>query len=408
MGSELLLLGILILLSAFFSATEIAYIKANKLKLEIRARKNSSPAKNGLFFIRNPETFFSTVLIGNNIANITYASLSAIILADLFGFNELQILLVSTLIILFFGELLPKYLSGELPDLFILLASVPMRFVSFVLWPLVQATSWVTHKLTSRAAFTTDNYVDYFLKEDLEYLVKESEEAGTVQKKDTMLIQKVIEMNEQRVSEVMRPRMEITGIDISATIDEALDMFIESGFSKLPVYDEDLDNIKGFILSYDLFRRPDSIKSITREAVFVPESKKSIDLLNELLYRRTSLAIVIDEFGGTAGIVTTEDLMEELFGEIKDELDVEENIMRKIRDDEFLLSGKVEIDHINETYNMGLPEGDYLTVAGFIIHECGRIPETNEIIKIGKFSMQIIRTDGRKIDMVRLRIESDE
>ena len=184
-------------------------------------------------------------------------------------------------------------------------------------------------------------------------------------------------------------------------------VFIESGFSKIPVYEENLDNIKGVIFAYDLFKFPQDLKSITREIIFVPETKKSLDMLNEFLEKHVSIAIVIDEFGGTAGIITIEDIMEELFGEIRDEYDVEEDICRRVAADTYLISGRVEADFVNEKYELGIPPGDYETIGGFITTRLGRIPAEGENINIGRFNILIARATPIKIEVVKLIVNPD-
>ena len=238
-------------------------------------------------------------------------------------------------------------------------------------------------------------------------MVKESHEAGIVDRKESDIISKVLNLADQRVYEAMRPRTEIVGVEINQTIDEALAIFIDSGYSKLPVYEESVDNIKGVIYSYDIFKAPENVQAITRKILFVPETKKSFEMLNEFLSNRISIAVVVDEFGGTAGLVTMEDIIEELFGEIRDEYDVEENICRKIAEKSFLISGKVEIDFINEKYNLKLPTGDYETIAGYIITSLGRIPIQGENVKIDHFNFLIARASNKNIEVVKLIIEAD-
>jgi CBS domain containing-hemolysin-like protein len=250
----------------------------------------------------------------------------------------------------------------------------------------------------------TDNIYHLFDKEDIKGLVKESESAGIVDKKDSELINKVIELGDQRVYEAMTPRTEIVGVEINKNIDEVLSVFIDSGFSKVPVYEENLDNIKGIILAKDLFKSPETIKEILREVSFIPESKKSFDVLNDFLEKRNSIAIIVDEHGGTAGIITMEDILEELFGEIKDEFDVDEDICRRVAKDSYIISGKVEIDHINEKYNLFIEEGDYETLAGFVTTKLGRIPAQGEIVKVGNFKIQIIRSTVQRLELVKLTV----
>jgi putative hemolysin len=409
MINDIFLLVLLVIICAFFSGSEIAFVTGNKLKIEIKARKNGLAAKSALYFTNNPQNFFSIILIGNSIVSISFASLSAIFLARLFGFNEITILGISTFVLLIFGELLPKYLSSEIPDRIVLITAVPIRIISFILYPLVKTTSWISTLFTKTTSLSgwSANYL--FDKEDMETLVKESHEAGVVNKKESDIINRVLDIGDQRVYEAMRPRTDIVGIDIGSSVEEVLDIFIESGYSKYPVYEDSLDNIKGVIFAHDLFKFPKDLQSIIREIIFVPETKRSYDMLNEFLNKRVSIAAVIDEFGGTAGIVTMEDIIEELFGEIKDEYDIEEEIFRKISHDTYLISGKVEVDLINEKYKLNIPYGDYETLGGYITSRLGRIPAQGERVTIDKFNILIVKGNHTKIDVVKIfNLETNE
>lgn len=402
MSYELIALVVLICISGFFSGSEIAFVVANKIKIEIKARKKNLSAQSAHYFVKNPQTFFSTILIGNNVVNIAFASISTVFLAYLFSLGELSILLVSSAVILLFGELIPKYLARELSDRIVLLTSLPLRGITFLIYPFVKITSSISTLITQSSSVRAENVKFLFSKEDLQILVQESHKAGMVNKKESDIISKVLNLGNQRVYEAMRPRTEIVGAEISSTIDEAFALFIDSGYSKLPVYDENLDNIKGIIYSNDLFGSPKDVQSILREAIFVPETKKSLEMLNEFLNKQITIAIVIDEFGGTAGLVTMEDIFEEMFGEIKDEYDVDENICRKISNNTYLISGKVEVDFINEKYDLNIPSGDYETIAGYITSGIGRIPVEGEVVSIDGYSISIVRADNIRIDIVRL------
>jgi len=404
MDEKILFLLILVFLSAFFSGTELAFVVANKLKIEIRARKKNLAALSAKYFINHPQIFFSTILLANNIVLIAYASLSAIFLSSIFGWGEITILLVSSLVILLFGEILPKYFARELADRAVILTALPLRAASYLLYPFVKIASAISNKIVQTASIKSDNIYHLFDKEDIKGLVKESEIAGIVDKKDSELISKVIELRDQRVYEAMTPRTEIIGIEITSDINEALLMFIDSGFSKLPVYEDNFDNIKGVILAKDLFKSPQSIKDILRDVNFIPETKKSFDVLNDFLEKRNSIEIVVDEHGGTAGIVTIEDILEELFGEIEDEFDIQEAICKRVAKDTYIISGKVEIDHINEKYNLNIEEGDYETLSGFITTQLGRIPDQGENVSIGNFNIQIVRAAAQKVDLVKLSL----
>ncbi len=408
MFDQLLILIILILLSAFFSSTELAFVVANKLKIEIKSKSKNIAAINARYFINNSQDFFSTILISNNIVNIAFASISAIYFSVQFGLNEYEVLIVSTLILLFFGELIPKYFAREMADRFVFVVSIPLRLVSIILFPFVKPLSKLSDISIKTQQKQVDNIYHLFDKEDIKLLVDESHKAGKVRKHEGSFISKVFELGDQKVYEALTPRTEIVGIEINQSIDEAISAFIESGFSKLPVYEDNLDNIKGVILAKDLFVNPDSIKSILREVKFYPETKKSLEILNELLSQNMSIAVVVDEFGGTAGIVTVEDIIEELFGEIKDEYDVDENICRKISKDSYIISGKVEVDLINEKYHLNIPLGSYETIGGYIIEKIGKIPKQGETFLLDDFQILIIRADKVRIDLIKLIHKTNE
>ncbi|HEY6907693.1 MAG TPA: CNNM domain-containing protein, partial [Ignavibacteriaceae bacterium] len=260
MTNQLIILLILVLISAFFSGSELAFLVANKLKIEVRARKKNFAAKSAYAFVENPQHFFSTILIGNNIVNIAFASLSAVILTLAFNLSEFSILIISTIILLIFGELLPKYFARELGDRVVLLTAIPIRIVYYILYPFIKITTSLTTLLTQSSNVKAENINFLFSKEDIEFLVKESHEAGVVNKKESTIITRVLALGEQKVYEAMRPRTEIVGVDIESTIDEVISIFVESGYSKIPVYEENLDNIRGVIFAYDIFNSPQNLK----------------------------------------------------------------------------------------------------------------------------------------------------
>lgn len=407
MTYDVILLIALLILSGFFSSTEIAFIVSNRIKIELRARKKNIYAKNAHFFVQNPDSFFSTILISNNVVNIAFASLISVFLLQYFHMEEIEILIISTVLLLIFGELLPKYLGRELADDLILISSLPLRVLSIVLFPVVRLVSKISKVLTKSGQREEVEMLNILDKEDIQSLLEESSEAGKMDEEQSDIISKVIEIREQRVYEAITPRTDIAGIEITSSIEEVLDKFIETGYSKLIVYEENLDNIRGMVFLKDLFNKPADLKSILREVVFVPDTKKSLEMLNEFLDKQFYFAVVVDEFGGTAGIITVEDLIEELFGEIRDEYDVEEKVIRKIDNNNYLLSGKVEIDHLNEEYEFNIEEGDYETIAGYVTSKIGKIPIKGESFKIDNFNVHILRADNTKIDFLKLTILSE-
>ncbi|RMD48089.1 MAG: HlyC/CorC family transporter [Ignavibacteria bacterium] len=408
MENSLDLVGLifLVLLSAFFSSTELAFVVTNKIKIEIWARKNNSAAKQVNYFVNKPNNFFSTILIGNNIVNIAFASLSTVVLTSLYQLNDFWILIITTFILLLFGELIPKYLAREYSDRFIMFAIFPIRLLHFLLYPFVLITSGFSGWITKTGNLREENYLNLVAKEDIQELLSESSKAGKVTEEESEVINKIIDLGDQKINEVMTPRTDIVGVDVSSSIEEVLDIFIESGYSKLPVYKENLDNIQGVVFAYDMFKKPESLQEMIREVIFVPETKKSLDMLNEFLDKRISLAIVVDEFGGTAGLVTLEDVIEEMFGEIQDEYDEEEVVCKKISQNEFIISGKYEIDKLNEEFDLGIPEGEYETLAGYITTEIGRIPQRGEQLELGNHKIVIVHSDKTKINLVKLFINT--
>jgi CBS domain containing-hemolysin-like protein len=404
MINDIILLALLLILSAFFSSSEIAFVVANKIKIDLRARKKNIYAKNAQYFVQNPDNFFSTILLSNNVVNIAFASLISVFLIQHYQLSEFEILIFSTILLLVFGELIPKYLGRELADDLILISSMPLRILTFVLFPIVKIISKISGVINRSTEREEVEMLHIYDKEDIQILIDESSEAGKMDEEQSDIISKVMEIRDQRVYEAITPRTDIAGIDISSSIEEVIDKFIESGYSKLIVYDENLDNIKGMVLLKDLFNNPPDLKSVIREVVFIPDTKKSLDMLNEFLNKQFTIAVVVDEFGGTAGIITVEDLIEELFGEIRDEYDIEENVVRKIDSNSFLLSGKVEIDYLNEEYNFNIEEGDYETIAGYITFKLGRIPVRGETFRVENFNVHVLKSDKTKIDLIKLTI----
>ncbi|MCB0731839.1 MAG: HlyC/CorC family transporter [Ignavibacteriae bacterium] len=396
----------LLLLSGFFSSSELAYIVANKLKVELRARKNNLAAKYAQYFINHPQTFFSTILISNNIINIAFASLITIFLSEVYHLSEFVILIISTILLLLIGELVPKYIAREFADILILISSIPLKIISLILTPAVKLTDSISMLLV-RKNNLSDEISEIIHRDDIHSLIEEGSEVGSVDEEDSDVIKNIIDLGDQKVYEAMTPRTDIVGVSIESPVSEVLKTFIESGYSKLPVYEENLDKIKGVIHVYDMFKNPQNIKEIIKEVTFVPETKRSLDMLREFLDNRVSFTIVVDEFGGTAGILTVEDLIEELFGEIRDEYDDDPDVCKKIDDKTFVLSGKIEIDYLNEEHELNIPEGDYETIAGYITSKIGRIPEKGEKIKIDGYQFIILHSSKIRVNLVKMFIFPD-
>lgn len=399
---EFFFLFLLLLCSAYFSATEMAYITSNKLKLELKSKRKNLSSKTVNYYLQNPEDFYSTILLGNNLINIAFASLSALLFTRLFNLNEFEILILTTVLILFFGEIIPKYFAREFADGLIHISLIFLRALTILFTPFVKILSLISNKILDSKKSQQENLTLLYDREDILNLIEESHIAGKVLKREKNIMQRVIELGGQKIYECMRPRTEIVGISFDSSITELKKLFLDSGYSKIVVYENDLDNIKGFVLLKDLFSNPNNISEIVRQIRFYPETKKSIEVLNDMIENKQSVGVVVDEFGGTAGIVTTEDIIEELFGEIKDEFDEEEIICKRISKSNYLVSGKVEVDYFNEKYNLNLPEGDYETIAGLLEFYLGRIPKSGESGKIDNFSFIIVNSTLTRIELVKI------
>lgn len=393
---------VLLLLSGFFSSSELAFVVANKLKIEVRARKNKLAAKSAQYFVDEPNIFFSTILVGNNVVNVAFASLLTVFLLYFFELNDLEILLISSFLLLILGELIPKYIARDFADRLILLIALPLRLLTFLLYPIVKLLSSISNVFIRKAEIE-EAQTELVDREDIQVLIEESSEAGHFAENVSDIAANILELGEQKIYEAMTPRTDITGVQIDSTIEELLDIFISSGYSKIPVYEESMDDIKGIVFAYDMFRNPTDIKSMMRKPKFVPDTKKSIEMLNEFLDERISIAIVVDEFGGTAGIITVEDIIEEMFGEIHDEYDVDDDVCKKIDEETFIISGKVEVDALNEEHELGIPEGDYETLAGYITSTLGIIPQKGYEFKTDRFKISILRSDINRVSLIKLQ-----
>ncbi len=399
--TEITLIIIALAASAYFSANEIAFVVANKIKIEVRAKREIFGAQAAKKIIKNPQEVLTTLLIANNIANITFATIGGLYLERTLNLSNFETLLVTTFILLIFGEIIPKAITREIADIAILYFSYPYKIFKIILLPLIKILQVVINYFLKMIK-KPDAIPQIFEKEDIKFLLQEGEKAGNVDKQDRDIINRVISLGDQKVHEAMRPRTEIVGCDIETTPDKLYELFIESGYSKIPVYKDSIDQIIGVIYAQDLFKKFDSIQDIMKPVNFYPESKLSIDLLKEFLEEDLSIGIVVDEYGGTAGIVTSEDLIEELLGEIRDEYDVEENICRKVSENTYLISGRTELDNINEKLSVDIPEGNYETFAGYIINKLGRIPHEGEEFNIDNFRISVIKSTPNRIDLVRL------
>ncbi len=416
---ELLIIILLLLLSAFFSGSEIAFVAANRLRVQILARRGGFVGRIVHGFLENPTTFLTTTLVGNNAALVVYSTLMAFYLNDPMhafygqrlglGDASLEVAVLSTQtviaasVMLLIGEILPKSIMREVADRAVFVLALPLRATYYLLLPLVKIAGG-TSSLLVRLLRADAVPFSQFPRRDFELLIEESRESGTLtlDEEETEILSNVFDLYTMRVKESMTPRTDIAAVEENTSLEDLRQRCIETGYSKLPVYRKNIDNIVGVAFAYDLFEEPKSLQEIMRPAKFVPESKPSKDLLQEFLTANSSIAIVIDEYGGTAGLVTREDLLEELVGDIQDEFDSEDAVMRQIDAHTYDISGRVEIDALDERFGLKLSEGDYETVAGYLLEHFGVIPAPQEEYDFEGYRFIILQATAHRIDLVRI------
>ena len=419
--TEFLLIVVTIILSGFFSGSEIAFVSANRLKMEIESRKSSWTGRVVNNFAQNPETFLTTTLVGNNIVNVVYATLMTIFLVapitelyqEWMGAppSDALVLVIQTviaaLVIMLFGEIIPKALFRIHADWWVKVVAVPQQICNWIFRPFIYLADKSSDFIIKLINPDIDRSGRVFRRQDVELIFKELRDSGgqDLDKEDSEILHNVLELSNKRVKESMIPRTDIVAVEKNTSIDETLKLFISSGFSKLPVYQESIDDIIGVIFAYDLFSNPDNLTEIMRPIKLVPASQKSKDLLSEFRSSNISVAVVIDEYGGTAGMVTIEDLLEEVVGDIQDEYDTEDHFIKKLSGNTYILSGGVEIeDLLQEHPEIKLPaeSSAYETVAGYIINSLGRIPKVNEELLIDGNKVIVSKATPSRIETVKL------
>lgn len=415
----MLVVGIIIsiILSAIFSGSEIAFISANKLRVELKKKKGS---RRGLIlakFFENPSDFLSTMLVGNNVALVIFTSLMTLVLTPIiskwFSGEYLLLLantLIITLIILVLGEFLPKTLFRLFADEVLFFLAYPIRILKWLLaipsWFMFQTSNFLLTKVLRTPMVEVE---ETFTRLDLEDFIK-STRTDDEEEIDTELFEKALNLHEVRVKECMVPRTEIVHIDVSSTVEELAAVFNSTKMSRIIIIKDDIDNVIGYVHHQQMFKNPKSIKSIMLDIEFVPEVMRVRDAMNTFIKNRLSIACVVDEFGGTAGLITLEDIVEEIFGEIDDEHDQEDLVEEVISDKEFLFSGRLELDYINEKFGLFLPEdGEYHTLSGYLVMTMGDIPEKGVEIILGEYKFILEMVSNTKIETVRvLKWEEEE
>lgn len=403
--------------SAFFSGMEIAFVSVDKLRFGMDRKGGVSSRILSLFF-RNPNDFISTMLVGNNIALVIYGILMAQIIGDnlLAGWitNHFVMVLVqtviSTLIILVTGEFLPKTLFKINPNLALNVCAVPLFICYVVLYPISKFSSGVSYLFLRLFGMKVNKEASAkaFGKVDLDYFVQSSiDNAESEETLDTevKIFQNALDFSAVKIRDCIVPRTEVVAVALDTSLEELKGRFVESGISKIIVYDGNIDNVVGYIHSSEMFRSPKDWRDHVKEVPIVPETMAAHKLMKLFMQQKKTIAVVVDEFGGTSGIVSLEDLVEEIFGDIEDEHDNTSYICKQIGEHEYVLSARLEIEKVNETFNLELPESDdYLTVGGLILNQYQSFPKLHELVSVGKYQFKIIKVTATKIELVRLKV----
>ena len=404
-------------LSAFFSGMEIAFVSSNRMLAEMD-REGNSIAKNIISrFYNHPNGFVSTMLVGNNIVLVVYGILVARLFDNTIfsslddGMKVTADTLLSTLVILFTGEFLPKILFKNNANRLLSVFSVPAYLFYIILWPISRFSTLVSKCLLRLVGIRMETEADDdgFSKVDLDYLVQSSIENAQSDdeiNEEVRIFQNALDFSDCKVRDCMVPRTEVNAVDVNdCTVDELMQKFVESGNSKIIVYESDIDHIIGYIHSSEMFRNRDNWRECVCKMPFVPETMAAQKLMHIFLQQKKSLGVVVDEFGGTSGIVSLEDIVEEIFGDIEDEHDSTKYIATQVGENEYMLSARLEIDKVNDLFDLGLPESDdYMTVGGYILHEYQSFPKLNEVITIGRYEFRIIKSTMTKIELVKLKV----
>ena len=396
---------------------EIAFVSSNRMLAEMD-REGNSIAKNIISrFYNHPNGFVSTMLVGNNIVLVVYGILVARLFDNTIfsslddGMKVTADTLLSTLVILFTGEFLPKILFKNNANRLLSVFSVPAYLFYIILWPISRFSTLVSKCLLRLVGIRmeTESDDDGFSKVDLDYLVQSSIENAQSDdeiNEEVKIFQNALDFSDCKVRDCMVPRTEVNAVDVNdCTVDELMQKFVESGNSKIIVYDSDIDHIIGYIHSSEMFRNRENWRECVCKMPFVPETMAAQKLMHIFLQQKKSLGVVVDEFGGTSGIVSLEDIVEEIFGDIEDEHDSTKYIATQVGENEYMLSARLEIDKVNDLFDLGLPESDdYMTVGGYILHEYQSFPKLNEVITIGRYEFRIIKSTMTKIELVKLKV----
>ncbi len=419
--NSLILICVMLLLSAFFSGMEIAFLSRNRLREEIDRKQNGMFDFIAHIFEKHQGQYITTILVGNNICLVIYSLYMSIMLHIIFGAlgwdslaassgsSVLIETIISTVVILFTGEFLPKSIVKNNPNFYYRFFSPVIYFFYLLLYPIALLTTYISYgilRLFGRKP-AGDSIDNSFNREDLINLVDSGTDTADQQSDDEeiKLFQNALDFADLRVRDCMVSRVDVEAVDVETSIEELTKRFVDSKFSRIFVWRDSIDNILGYVNSKSLFTNPASIEQVMMKVEYVAETLPLQTLLQNFIKRKSSVAVVIDEFGGTAGIISIEDVLEQIFGEIEDEHDVEERVEKKVGENEYVLSCRLDVEYLNERYGFGLEESDeYDTLAGYIIYNYDGIPAAGTVISTDRLEIKVLRTSRTRVDLARVKL----
>lgn len=398
---EISIIIVSLILTFYFSGTETAFISVNRVRIELWRRRKSRVAGVIASFLMKPEKFIYTTLIGNNIANVAFASYATIYFHRYM--NDTLTWIIITGITILLGEIIPKTLFRSLADWVIKKVALILYSFYIIFQPAIWIISYISTGILKIFRYSKNDLTTFFSKKDINILIRESRKYAGLEAEESKILARLFNLRQLKVRDSMIPRTEIVAVEENSTIADLIAIFLKSGFTKIPVYRNSLDEIIGIVFLKDLFLEPASIKDITRDIMFVPETKGILQMLRDFRKKKTTISIVVDEYGGTAGLVTTEDLIEELVGEIVDEFDATTSLIRHLKENLYSVNTRIEPEELKNELGIELPEGSYETLAGFILSHLGHIPKRDESFEFNGIKFTVSRATRRKVDWVKIQ-----
>jgi magnesium and cobalt exporter, CNNM family len=403
MITDIVLASLGLILSAFFSGSEIAVISAHPLQLQKWVSQKKPFAVSALRMYEDRQHYLTMILVGNTLANVLTTTFATLFLTKYGGFDWWQVILLISAISLLFGEVLPKSLIRKRPNSYLLFSCVIIKIPGVILHPFARFFEKMIAGLLKLFKSDAEPKNIMIRREEIEQSIYDSYEKGILNEDKKKYIDNVFDFSETTASEIITPRTDIIALSEDATINKLKKSFIQSGFSKIIIYRDNIDHIIGYISLRDILNGEKDIKPIIRPIKFYPESKSIIELLKDFQETKTSIAIIVDEFGVSSGLVTMEDIVEEIFGEFDDEYDETAGNVKKLPNGDLSMSGRTEIDYLNDEYHLNLPEGEYETIAGYLLDHLDRFPGSGEVLTIKQFEFTILRSTPKSIDYLKLK-----